>query len=392
MPENRYPHVARTVAETPWALLPSKLKAIIEMVSLRADGHRLTDEEVQARIGAGPARRETQMAGPVAVLPIYGVITPRADLFSEMSGGTSVQRFQSAFRDAVDDKKVSAIVLDIDSPGGSTDMVPELAAEIRAARGSKPIIAVANTMAASAAYWLAAQADEVVVTPSGEVGSVGVFAAHTDISGAQEKAGVKTTLVSAGRYKVETNPFEPLSDEARAAIQERVDEFYGMFVADVAKGRGVPEAVVRDGFGQGRVVTAETALAEGMVDRIATYDDTVSRLMVKPPETGRRASAPPPETVAATPAEAAESGLSFADEARAVRESADALVARLTSLAEVERGRLTAAKREALSACPDALRAAAQHLDGVLAATDPNKHVADAVRERARFERMRANL
>ena len=83
------------------------------------------------------------------------------------------------------------------------------------ARGTKPITAIANTLAASAAYWLATAADELVVTPSAEIGSIGVFAAHRDFSVALHNAGLKTTLISAGKYKVEANPFEPLSAEAR---------------------------------------------------------------------------------------------------------------------------------------------------------------------------------
>jgi signal peptide peptidase SppA len=278
MSDKRYPHVVRLVSETPWALLPSTLASVLEMVSLRAAGHEFTEEEIQARIGAGPSRKGATMAGTVAVLPLYGVITPRADLMTDMSGGTSVQRFSDVFAAAVADQSVSAIVLDVDSPGGSTDMIAELAAEVRAARGSKPIVAVANTLAASAAYWIAAQADEIVVTPSGKVGSIGVLAAHDDISGLQAQAGVKTTLVTAGKFKAEGNPFEPLSEEALASIQGRVDEMYSMFVADVAKGRGVPRDTVRESYGQGRVLLAKPAFEAGMVDRIDTLQATVDRV------------------------------------------------------------------------------------------------------------------
>lgn len=389
--ESRYPQVVRAVAETPWAILPSKLAAIVELVAARADGHRLTEEEIQARIGAGPGRRDLVMAGNVAVIPIYGVITPRADMFTAMSGGTSVQRLQATLRDAVDDQKVRSIVLDIDSPGGQVDLIPELAAEIRAARGKKPVVAVANTTAASAAYWLGAQASEFVVTPSGEVGSIGVFAAHDDISGMQERLGVKTTLISAGKFKTETSPFGPLSDEAREAIQARVDDSYRMFVVDVAKGRGVPGSKVRSGFGEGRILVATAALKEGMVDRIGTLDETVARL-----SRGRHAPAPAePDTDPLGDLiddEAAETGLTFADEATVARDAADALVERLASLAEVDRGRLTAAKRDALSACPEAFRAAAQHIEDVLAATDPNKDTEELWQIAARFERSTANL
>jgi len=389
----KYPQVVRTITETAWAILPTTLAAIKEMVAIRASGQHLSDEEIQARIGGRGARRDLLMVGSVAVIPVYGVITPRADLFTEISGGTSIQRLSSSFRDALDDDKVSAIVFDVDSPGGSAAMIPEFASEVRAARGKKPIVAVADSLAASAGYWILSQADEAVMTPSGMVGSIGVFAAHEDISGMEEKLGVKTTLISAGKYKVEGNPFEPLSEDARAAIQERVDETYRVFTTDVAKGRGVPVETVRNGFGQGRVLQSRAALKEGMVDRIETLEETVARLTRGVKARDPRAPEPDPLPMP-DPAdeEAAASGLSFADEATELHGSASALVARLSSLAEVKAGRLTKAKRESLAACPAALREAADAIAGVLAATDPDKHRADLEREFLRFEMARANL
>jgi capsid assembly protease len=300
--EGRYPRVARAVLETPWAILPATMAAIVDLIALRVQGERLSEEEVQARIGAGPPRRDAQRVGLVAVVPVYGVITPKADMFTQMSGGTSVDRLQAMFRDAMSDSSVQAVVLDVDSPGGQVDLVPELAADMRSFRGRKPVVAVANTLAASAAYWLAAQADEVVVTPSGSVGSIGVFAAHDDVSAMQEKLGVKTTLVSAGKYKTEGNPFEPLDEAARGQIQALVDEAYGMFVSDVAKGRRVSVDMVRSGFGEGRLVTAKGAVNAGMADRVDTLEATIRRLSRPPRGNGNAALVGEygPETTAVT--------------------------------------------------------------------------------------------
>lgn len=384
----RYSHVVKALFSSAWALQPEVLAAICEFVELRASGESFEPDELQARIGQGPPRRDMQMAGSVAILPVHGVITPRADLFTNMSGGTSVQRLRSTFLDAIEDKAVSAVALDISSPGGMTDMIPEFAADIRAARGKKPIVAVANTKAGSAAYWLGAQADEFVASPSSMVGSIGVFAAHEDLSAAAEQAGVKTTLISAGKYKTEGNPWGPLSEEATAAIQARVDEMYGMFTADVARGRRAPVATVRDGYGEGRMLTAKQALAAGMVDRIGTLDSVVGelargRVRVEPdalPEddaaavTGSTGKVHVQITADTTKFEQALSSATFVQEAHALHDSASRLVDRLTSLAEVKSGSLTVAKRESLAACPGALRDAAAQIEQVLAATDPNKH------------------
>lgn len=413
----KYPNVVRFVRETPWAILESKLQDITEIVAMRAAGRPFTEEEIEARIGAGPARKQAYMTdGQVAVIPIYGVITPRADLMSQMSGGTSIQGLQNAVRAAVADPKVTGILFEIDSPGGAVEMLTEMSAEIRAARKQKPVLAVANTMAGSAAYWLGSQASSFSVTPSGSVGSVGVIAMHDDISALQEKMGIKTTVITAGKYKGEFSSVAPLSDEARARAQESVDKAYAMFVQDVARGRGAPVETVRADYGQGRMMLAKDALAAGMVDQIETYDQALARL-----ESGKvtpsrglaamnRAEAlvledgawalddepPPDEPETDTDVEAAESGLfyahSWAEEAETLLAGADALLQRTTSLAEVKRGALTGAKRDRLTACTEALRETTTALTGLLAATSPSKQADALMRERMRFERHRANL
>ena len=93
-----------------------------------------------------------------------------------------------------------------------------------------------------------------------------------------EREGVKVNFISAGKHKVEGNPYEPLTDEARGAIQARVDEYYSMFVSAVAKGRGVKPADVRGGFGEGRTVGAREAVSLGMADSVATLDETIARM------------------------------------------------------------------------------------------------------------------
>lgn len=277
MGELKYSRVLQMALETPWAILPGKWQAIMNFLWYQSHGDKFSAGEIATRIGAvnGPTERTE---GTVAVLPIFGTIVPRADLFSEFSGGTSAEVLAKKFRSLVNDPNVGAIVLDVDSPGGAVSGVEEVASEIFKARGTKPIVAVANHLAASAAYWIATAADELVVTPSGEVGSIGVFAGHQDISGALEAEGVKITLVNAGKFKVEGNPYEPLGEEARAAIQARVDDYYNAFTRDVARHRGVKQSEVKGGFGEGRVVGAKEAVALGMADKVGTLDQVISDL------------------------------------------------------------------------------------------------------------------
>lgn len=290
----RYPNIVRAVFSRPWAIEPQTLGLVLDILRFRVDGGRFTPDEIEARIASashGPRANPTYAASrnqrrssddepKPAIIPVYGVISQRQNLMAADSGGTSIEGLTQDFRAAMADPSVSGILFEFDSPGGTIDGVDELASEIRAARGGdKPIVAVANSLAASAAYWLASQADELVVIPSGTVGSIGVFAAHEDLSAQAEMDGVKTTLVSAGKYKTEGNPWEPLGEDARAHLQELVNAHYDMMVGSIAKGRQTSVGAVRDGMGEGRTVLPRKALDANMVDRIDTLDNTYNRML-----------------------------------------------------------------------------------------------------------------
>ncbi len=275
----KYSHIVSYVINTLWAIEPEKFNEILSVLAYRVAGHTFTSQEIAARIGSRSSRGDASTRGAVAVVPIHGTIAHRMGGMDESSGGTSTERIGAMMKAAASDPNVGTILLDIDSPGGTIPGVAELAADIRTIRESKKVVALANSLAASAAYWLAAQANEIVAIPSARVGSIGVYTAHQDLSKALEQEGVNVTLISAGKYKVEGNPFEPLSDEAKAEMQGRVDAVYSQFLADVAKGRGAKVADVRGGYGEGRALDAKDALAAGMIDRIATVEETLQRLV-----------------------------------------------------------------------------------------------------------------
>lgn len=211
-----------------------------------------------------------KVSGTVAVMPLSGVLTQKGDWW-----GTSTEAFGRAFSAALVSDNIAGIVIDIDSPGGSVYGTTMLADKVFAARGVKPVVAVANSLAASAAYWIGSAAEKFVVTPSGDVGSIGVWSAHEDWSKYLDEMGIKTTMVSAGRYKTEGHPYGPLDDEAKAEMQRRVDAFYEDFIQAVARNRGVRTPAVRNGFGQGRVVNSKEAEAEGMVDGVMSLDEVL---------------------------------------------------------------------------------------------------------------------
>lgn len=289
----RYARILAEIREMPLAIHPAKLAAIREFLLLQSQGVKFSTGEILERTGGAAGKRDSTVArspGSVAVLNLFGIIAQRMNMMDDVSGpgGTSTERFTAQFRQAAADPNVKAIILNIDSPGGSVYGVPELAGVIRseAAKGEKPVIAQVNSLAASAAYWIASAANEIVVTPSGEVGSIGVYTVHEDVSKMLVAMGVTPTIVRAGKYKIEDNPWQPLSDDARTYLQSLVDQYYEMFIKDVATGRSaatrskVTPAMVRAGYGQGRVLSAKDAVIEGMANRVASLDETLSRFGV----------------------------------------------------------------------------------------------------------------
>ena len=260
-------HVAMS---EPWAMWPVALRALLAS-RLRP---RANDETIETWAVTRPGPK----SGRLARIPIIGPISRRDSLWSQMFGGTSVEGAIKMLRAVAAEDAISTVLLDVDSPGGTVAGVPELAHEVRRLGQSKHVVALANSLAASAAYWIASQADEIVATPEALVGSVGVFAVHEDWSKAEEMAGVKLSYISAGKYKVEGNFDEPLTDEARASMQAIVDDAYRLFTEDVAQGRQVSAASVRSGYGEGRVLTAKDAKASGLIDRVASYGETIARL------------------------------------------------------------------------------------------------------------------
>lgn len=263
------------IVSQPWAIEPSALQALYIAVRSGTQDERVIESAMMKR-GMKP-----QMNGTVAVIPVRGVIRQRRSSMEAMFGmsfGTTTEDLMQACQQAMADEAVKAVIFDIDSPGGTTAGVAELADAMFKMRGQKPMVAVANAMCASAAYHLASQCDEIVGTPTSLTGSIGVVAVHEDMSRMMDEMGVTVTMIAAGKYKTEGNSFEPLTDEAKGAIQRLVDEHYGLFVGAVARGRGVSAGEVRSGFGQGRVLSAKDAKAAGLIDRIGTLRETVQRM------------------------------------------------------------------------------------------------------------------
>jgi signal peptide peptidase SppA len=258
------------------------LDVVLQIIDRRLENVKLSEDELAVLRDRSKAEELTLPSTPsIAVLPIHGSIFPKANLMSAFSGGTSLSKLKSDFNQLMESEMVTGILLDIDSPGGHADMVKEMADVIFEARqsGKKPIHAIANSLCASAGYYLGSQAERLYATPSAIVGSIGVIAVHTDESKKEADEGVKRTVLTMGDFKADGHPSMPLSDGAKQRKLENMKETYDQFVSDVARGRGVTTEDVEASYGNGGVLYSKKALERGLVDGINTIEQ-VSQLML----------------------------------------------------------------------------------------------------------------
>lgn len=274
----KFSHILEYVNSTPWAITEDKLDLIHDILNTRCDGKEVDLASVEAALGR-ELRNEYGVVNQDgnAVIPLIGVISKRMNLFHSISGGFSTELAQKSIEAALDDPDVERIVLKIDSPGGSVDGVKELVDYIYESRGRKPITAFIDGMGASAAYWIASAADEIVAYDTATVGHIGVFQAHYDRSKAYEDAGVKKNFIYAGKYKVIGNDTAPLSTSDKNYLQSQVDAIYSIFVESVARNRGVSTEAVLKEMADGRVFIGKDALRAGLIDRIGTFTSTLSQ-------------------------------------------------------------------------------------------------------------------
>jgi signal peptide peptidase SppA len=268
------------VLTSPWAIVPDKLTEIAEIYNVHLKGEKIDLKIIEAQMGR-PLEKEKQgyeVIDGVAVIPIDGVIAKKMNMFTRVSGGASTQMAGRDFQQALRDPTVRAIVLNIDSPGGSVDGTFELANLIYESRGKIPIVAHTDGMMASAAYAIGSAADKIYISGNTtQVGSIGVIMTHYDYSQQDEKRGIKITHIVAGKYKAVGTDSKPLSDEDKTLLQADVDYLYSVFVGDVARNRGVPVDQVLSDMAEGKVFIGKTAVTAGLVDGVSTLDKLISK-------------------------------------------------------------------------------------------------------------------
>jgi signal peptide peptidase SppA len=268
------PYVASRVFGRPLLIARAKLEVILDVLGPRFAGGSL--EVVNQK--ADPLPLTSITVERIAVISVIGTLVSRSGYLDAASGLQAYSDIAGAITAAMDDASVRGVILDIDSPGGEVGGLFDLVEQILAIRSAsaKPLWAMANECALSAAYAIASAADRLYVTRTGEVGSIGVVAVHVDESGADAKAGLSWSFVFAGDQKVDGNAHEPLSQRARASIQADVDRLYSEFCALVAANRGMGSEAVRGTAAA--IYRGALAVRTGLADRLGTLDLAIAEM------------------------------------------------------------------------------------------------------------------
>lgn len=268
------PHLASRVFGTPLMIARARLEVVLGVLGPRLAGGALQVVKPET----DPAPLTSITVERIAVVSVIGTLVSRSGYLDAASGLQAYGDIAEAIATAMDDASVRGIILDVDSPGGEVGGLFDLVERIEAIKSAsaKPLWAVANESALSAAYAIASTADRLYVTRTGEAGSIGVVAVHIDESGADAKAGLAWTFVFAGEHKVDGNAHEPLSERARLTIQADIERLYSEFCALVAANRGLTVEAVRST--NAAIYRGELAIRAGLADRLGTLDLAVAEM------------------------------------------------------------------------------------------------------------------
>lgn len=304
----KYKSLVKALYSQPWAATEEAIENLQSILDERRAGVTLTHEEIRLRIdAAGGTKKQQLMArmgipydaeeespylvqGSTAIISLAGTLFAKANMLTQVSGCTSYQEFKSNIVDAMNRSDVARIVIDCDSPGGQAVGCKDAADLLYSLRGgSKPITAYVSGQCCSAAMYIAAAAGRIVSSPSALLGSIGTLMVIHDTSAAYAEAGVKVNVLRSSPLKAAGTDGEKFDGKLRASLESVVQSLGAQFEEDIAKYRGVSADTVRERFGQGGVLTPKAALAVGMIDAIATWEEFFTPLaqQTSAPTSGR---------------------------------------------------------------------------------------------------------
>ena len=279
---NSIPLITDAVLNMPWAILPPKLLDILSVLHSKEHGKLLDDEKLEAKVEAvNNADKRYVVEDGIAIIPIYGILSKRFNIISALSGGTSYELLEKDIRAALSDNDVKGLFLDVDSPGGAIDGMVDVTDIIYKTRGgAKPIMAFANGLMASAAYYIGSAADYVVAAnTTTQVGSIGVvMAPHLDYSKKYEKDNIKVTTFYSGKYKMTPNRYTPLTKDDKNYISEKLNYLYSLFVDSIAKHRGTTPDVVNSDMAEGKIFIGSQSVDAGLTDEVLNRQGALNKL------------------------------------------------------------------------------------------------------------------
>ncbi len=342
------------IAGEPWAITETALHTILEVAARENE----TPQAVAAKLGRNLQNTYsvTERDG-VAIIPVAGPLFRYANLFTMISGASSYELIARDFNVALENPQIKGIILDIDSPGGEVNGVSELANMVYAARGKKPVVAYASGDAASGAYWIASAADEIVVSETSALGSIGVVGMY------QSKSGKSAETVEIVSSQSPHKRLDPSSDDGRSRIQTRIDSMADVFIGTIARNRDVSAEDVQNHYGGGDVMIGAKAVSAGLADRIGSLEGLIAELSSnKSPRTEGffNAQSQPPSTQEKKPMDIETLKKDHPDLAAALsREGASAEKKRLGDIlgSEEAKGREKLAKEMALNTDINAIEA-----------------------------------
>lgn len=284
MKSRSYPLIAGHIFNTPLMVLPSMAETAVAWakkqlnmnIVMAMPSARMMEDDGDEALDLDPPTPDPVYGGGVAVIPVYGVLVSRIGQLDMCETMTAYESLRSQIQCALDDAGISHIILDIDSCGGSVAGCMELADFIYGCRGIKPITALVNFKAFSAAYLIASACDEIVMSETSGAGSIGVIMQHADLSKANEMEGISYTTIFIGNHKNDGDPNQPLTDQARAVMEQRCKVAYDQFTGRVAKYRNLDvKAVIAT---QAGLYFGQEAIDSGLADRIEAPQDAVNRI------------------------------------------------------------------------------------------------------------------
>jgi signal peptide peptidase SppA len=272
----RFDHILHALYCEPWLISADMHSQLCEIVDAHISGtaHAPEGNVAQFDDGAGKVK-DVEVVGGVAIVPLVGVVGKRIGMMERSSGVMDVDDFTTSLQAALDNDRVSGILLDVNSPGGTITGIPEAADMVSEASSIKPIVAFTDTLMASAAYWLSVGADAIVATQSASVGSIGVYSSVLDSSMAFKMAGLEQNLFKAGKLKAIGTQGIMMSDEQKEYMQSRVDQLYGWFTSSVLEGRGI----VQDGSMEGQTFFGREAESRGLIDKVGDQDEALGLVL-----------------------------------------------------------------------------------------------------------------